>query len=36
MKNPRNEQVISMKTTISSHTPPTKMVYNLSLKYRLQ
>lgn len=32
MKNIRNKQVISMKTTICSHTPATKMVYNLSLK----
>lgn len=32
MKNLRNKQVISMKTTICSNTPATKMVYNLSLK----
>lgn len=32
MKNLRNKQVISMETTICSHTPATKMVYNLSLK----
>lgn len=36
MKNLRNKQVISMKTTISSHTPATKMIYNLSLKSLLQ
>lgn len=36
MKNLRNEQVISMKTTICSHTPASKMNYNFSLKFLLQ